>query len=128
MTEGGAETGLREGEALPARDVLDLDPDFFEAYTQFSTVPFQQRESEGKASSADGTGTGLGAELMEFVYIAIDCATRHLYVPGLKLHIRNAIQLGASREEVVEGFELASLMGVQSFKVGVEGWWRRWRG
>lgn len=29
--------------------VLDLDPDFFEAYTQFSAVPFRQREGEGEA-------------------------------------------------------------------------------
>lgn len=40
--------------------------------------------------------------------IAIDCAMAHLNVPGLKLHIRNAVRLGASRE-VMEVFELASL-------------------
>jgi len=65
------------------------------------------------------------------VYIAIDCATTHLYVPGLKLHIRNAVRLGATPEEATEIFELASLMGVQSVMVGVEGlveemksrWW-----
>jgi alkylhydroperoxidase/carboxymuconolactone decarboxylase family protein YurZ len=45
------------------------------------------------------------------VYIAIDCATTQLYVPGLKLHIRNAVKLGATPEEVMEVFELASLMG-----------------
>lgn len=63
-------------------------------------MPFRQRESEGEASPAEGTG--LGAKVKEFVYIAIDCATTHLYVPGLKLHIRNAVRLGASREEVME--------------------------
>ena len=104
--------------------VLELDPDFFEAYTHFSAVPFRRREeSEGEANPADGpgTGTGLSAKVKEFVYIAIDCATTHLYVPGLKLHIRNAVRLGATREEVMEVFELASLMGVQSVMVGVEG-------
>jgi hypothetical protein len=45
------------------------------------------------------------------VYIAIDCATTQLYVPGLKLHIRNAVKLDATPEEVMEGFDLPSLMG-----------------
>ena len=48
-----------------------------------------------------GTGTGLSAKLKELVYIAIDCATTHLYVPGLKLYIRNVVRLGASKEEVM---------------------------
>jgi alkylhydroperoxidase/carboxymuconolactone decarboxylase family protein YurZ len=79
--------------------VLDLDPDFFEVYTQFSVVPFQQRDSEDEASPAEGTGTGLSAKVKEFVYIAINCATTHPYAPGLKLHIRSAARLEASREE-----------------------------
>ena len=65
------------------------------------------------------------------LYIAIDCAITCLYAPGLKLHIRNAVRLGATPKEVMEDFELASLMGVQSVMVGVEGlveemksrWW-----
>jgi alkylhydroperoxidase/carboxymuconolactone decarboxylase family protein YurZ len=102
--------------------VLDLDPDFFEAYTHFSAVPFRQREGGDEGSATAGeTGTGLSPKIKEFVYIAIDCATTHLYVPGLKLHIRNAVRLGATKEEVMEIFELASLMGVQSVMVGVEG-------
>jgi alkylhydroperoxidase/carboxymuconolactone decarboxylase family protein YurZ len=62
----------------------------------------------GRASE---TGTGLSLKAKELVYIAIDCATTQLYVPGLKLHIRNAVKLGAAPEEVMEVFEPASLMG-----------------
>lgn len=107
--------------------VLELHPDFFQAYTQFSAVPFRHRGSEGKdgseepAGRASGTGTSMSPKVKEFVYIAIDCAMTHLYVPGLKLHIWNAVRLGATLEEVMEVFELASLMEVQSVMVGVEG-------
>ena len=39
----------------------------------------------------------------------------------MKLHIWNAVKLGATPEEVMEVFELAGLTGVQSVMVGVEG-------
>lgn len=53
----------------------------------------------------------------ELIYTAIDCATTHLFQPGLKLHIRNAVNLGATPQQVIEVLELASLMGVQTLLV-----------
>jgi alkylhydroperoxidase/carboxymuconolactone decarboxylase family protein YurZ len=80
-------------------------------------VPFQQGEGDGDDESkepvrrASETGTSLLPKVKELVYIAIDCTTMQLYVPGLKLHIRNAVRLGATPEEAMEVFEMASLMG-----------------
>lgn len=88
--------------------VLKLSPGFFEAYTEYSSVPFQPGHSV------------LEPKVKEFVYCAIDCATTHLFGPGLKIHIRNAIEKGATKEEVMEVFELASLMGVQTVLLGAE--------
>lgn len=88
--------------------VLTLSPDFFEAYTNFSSVPFQADHS------------ALDAKTKELIYCAIDCATTHLYQPGLKLHIRNAMHYGASAEEVMEVFELAALMGVHTVMKGAD--------
>jgi len=82
--------------------VLRLDPEYFEAYKDFSSVPFEPSHQV------------LEPKVKELIYCAIDCATTHLYQPGLKLHIRNAIKHGASPEEVMEVFELASLMGIQT--------------
>ena len=48
--------------------LLDLDQDFFDAYTQFSSVPWRNGPLEPKVK--------------EFVYIAVDAAATHLYVPG----------------------------------------------
>jgi alkylhydroperoxidase/carboxymuconolactone decarboxylase family protein YurZ len=108
---------------------LELDPDVFEAYTQFSAVPFRHLGSEGEgedpAGRASRTGTGLSPKVKEFVYIAIDCATTYLYVSGLKLHIRNAVRMGATLEEVTEGFDLVSSNRVQSVMVGLRGWLKR---
>jgi hypothetical protein len=48
---------------------LELDPDVFEAYTQFSAVPFRHLGSDGEgegeepAGRASGAGTGLSPKV-----------------------------------------------------------------
>ncbi|MCM4076427.1 carboxymuconolactone decarboxylase family protein [Paractinoplanes hotanensis] len=79
-------------------EMLELDPDMFEAYTEFSSVPWR-------------TGT-LEPKVKEFVYIAFDTAATHLYVKGLKLHIENAIGYGATPREILEVMEIASVLGI----------------
>jgi len=99
--------------------VLALDPSYFEAYTAFSAHPFRQRHAHEHSAGEHGKQpTGLEPKVKEFVYCAIDCATTHLYKEGLKLHIRNAIKYGATAEEVMEVFELSSLMGVHTMMAG----------
>ena len=58
-------------------DVLVLDPDFFEAYTQFSSVPWKSGPLEPKVK--------------ELIYTAFDVAATHMFAPGLRQHIRNAL-------------------------------------
>ena len=88
--------------------VIRLSPDFFEGYLNFSSVPF----SEGH--------NALDAKTKELVYTAIDCSTTHLYQPGLKTHIRNAVKYGATEHEIMEVFELAALMGMQTTMRGAD--------
>ena len=85
--------------------LLTLDPDFFEAYLQFSGVPWKNGTLEPK--------------IKELVYIAIDAATTHLYEPGLRQHIRNALGYGATREEIMEIYELVSVLGIHACTLGV---------
>ena len=85
--------------------LLELDPELFEAYVEFSSVPWK-------------TGV-LEPKVKEFVYIAFDAAATHLYVPGLKLHMRNAIRLGATTEEIVEVLEIASVIGIHAATTAV---------
>jgi alkylhydroperoxidase/carboxymuconolactone decarboxylase family protein YurZ len=81
-------------------EMLELDPEIFEAYTEFSSVPWR-------------TGT-LEPKIKELVYIAFDTAATHLYVPGLKLHIENAVGYGATPQEILEVMEIASVLGVHA--------------
>ncbi len=75
-------------------EMLELDPELFAAYTEFSSVPWR-------------SGT-LSPKVKEFVYIAFDTAATHLYVKGLKLHIENAIGYGATAQEILEIMEIGA--------------------
>jgi alkylhydroperoxidase/carboxymuconolactone decarboxylase family protein YurZ len=52
----------------------------------------------------------LEPRLRELIYIAVDIVTTHLYEPGARAHIRNALKLGVSVDELLEVFELAALV------------------
>ena len=86
-------------------EMLELDPETFAAYTEFSSVPWR-------------TGT-LEPKVKEFVYIAFDTAATHLYVTGLKLHIENALGYGATPQEILEVMEIASVLGIHGVLAAV---------
>jgi alkylhydroperoxidase/carboxymuconolactone decarboxylase family protein YurZ len=84
--------------------LLELDPELFAAYLDFSSVPWR-------------TGV-LDPKVKEFVYIAFDASATHLYVPGLKLHMRNAVRLGATAAEILEVLEIVSVIGIHAATTG----------
>ncbi len=88
------------------RPLLVLDADFFEHYSNLSSLPWERGVIEPK--------------LKEFIYIAIDAATTHLYETGIRLHIQNAIKYGATAEEIMAVFEIISTLGIHSCTVGSE--------
>lgn len=111
--EGGEREARLKAEFTTARgywsevwdNVLALSPDFFEAYMHFSSVPWKHGM--------------LAPKVKEFIYIAIDAATTHLYAPGTRVHMRNAIRLGATQQEIMEVLELTSVLGIHSTTHGV---------
>ncbi|MFJ1259421.1 carboxymuconolactone decarboxylase family protein [Cupriavidus sp. CuC1] len=66
----------------------------------------------------------LSAKERELIYIAIDCSVTHMYEPGLAMHIRHALQHGATRDEILEVFQLAALMGLEGYILGTEALFR----
>lgn len=89
------------------RDVIvQMMPKYFAALSKIST-----------ASWKDGS---LSRKERELICIAIDCTVTHMFEPGLVLHIRCALEHGASRDEVLDVFQLASLTGLESYIQGAE--------
>ncbi|KAL1966537.1 hypothetical protein VTN77DRAFT_4459 [Rasamsonia byssochlamydoides] len=91
-------------------DFLRLDPDFFEAYLNFSSVPWVRRTESGMQGV-------LEPKTKELIYCAFDAAATHLYQPGLKLHMRNALRYGASPEEIMEVLEIATALSLHTATV-----------
>lgn len=86
-------------------EMLELDPEMFAAYTEFSTVPWRT----GPLSPAE----------KELIYISYDIAATHLYVPGTKLHIRNALNHGATVEQILEVMEISSYLGLDAIETAM---------
>jgi alkylhydroperoxidase/carboxymuconolactone decarboxylase family protein YurZ len=55
--------------------------------------------------------------MKELTYIAFDAAATHLYVPGLKLHMKNALGYGATPQEILEVLEIATLLSLHTVHV-----------
>jgi alkylhydroperoxidase/carboxymuconolactone decarboxylase family protein YurZ len=88
------------------RDVLlQMNEDYFEAYSKFLTAPLKKGLLEPK--------------VVEFIYIAIDSSTTHLFEKGIQVHLRNARKYGATKEEILEVFQLTSALGFHSLIAGI---------
>lgn len=85
--------------------LLALNPDFLEAYLGMTSLAW-----------TDGV---LEPKVKEFIYIAIDAATTHLYLRGLRLHIATALQYGATQAEIMEVLQIVSQLGWHTCSAGV---------
>jgi alkylhydroperoxidase/carboxymuconolactone decarboxylase family protein YurZ len=125
VTEQGGSAALQEGasgaERARAQDVAAafrqrrgywpegwadaalLASDYVDAYGAFSSLPAQSGQ--------------LPAKLRELILLAIDISPAHFYVPGATLHLRQALQQGATREEIIETFSIAALIGFNSMVI-----------
>ena len=58
-------------------------------------------------------------KLVEFLSIALDASVTHMYAPGTRRHIRAALKLGATVEEIMEVLKLCVAQGVSACCLGV---------
>ena len=63
--------------------LLRLDPDFFEAYTAYSSKPWVKGV--------------LPPKIKELIYIAIDASCTHMHPIGTRVHIKNALKYGSDQ-------------------------------
>jgi alkylhydroperoxidase/carboxymuconolactone decarboxylase family protein YurZ len=85
--------------------VRALDPEFIEAYLAFR-----------EASQRKGP---LPPKFRELILVAVNVATTHLYAPGARRHMANALRLGATAEELLQTIQLTTLLGIHSVNLGV---------
>lgn len=76
------------------RALLLLSPDQFIAFFDYCAVPW-------KSGS-------VRARLKELIAMASDATPTHRFLPGFRLHLANAITLGAGREAIMQALDIAS--------------------
>lgn len=81
-----------------------LDPQWTEKFMDMGTLPMRKGV--------------LDAKTVEFLAIAVDASCTHLYGPGVRRHIRKALDLGATREEITAVLQLVSVLGIHSMSLG----------
>ena len=61
----------------------------------------------------------LPAKDIELLSIAFDASFTHMYAPGTRRHVRNALKAGATVAEIMEVLKLCVVQGVQACNLGV---------
>jgi alkylhydroperoxidase/carboxymuconolactone decarboxylase family protein YurZ len=84
--------------------LLWLSPAYFEAFVAFSSEPWLR-------------GTLL-PKYKELIYIATGATATHQFETGVRIHVRNALELGASKDEVAEVLQLVSAIGIHACSLG----------
>ena len=61
----------------------------------------------------------LSARDVELLSIAFDASITHMYAPGTRRHIKGALKLGASMEEIMEVLKLCVAAGPEVWQMAV---------
>lgn len=85
-------------------NILKLDTEMFEGYMDYV------------AASANGA---LDPQTRELIYIAVNASPTALNTEAMALHIEKALELGVTKEAIIEVFELVACLGIHSVTVGI---------
>ena len=81
-----------------------LDGEWMEKFIDMATLPVRKGLIDPKT--------------YEFLAIAVDASCTHLYSPGVKRHIANALDLGATPEEIMAVLQAVAVLGIHSVALG----------
>lgn len=84
-------------------EALKLDPVGMKTFAQWNRAPL--------------TNDCLSQKDKELLYLALYASPTTVYVPGIREHLKKAMDLGATHEEILSVFELISVIGVHSLTV-----------
>jgi alkylhydroperoxidase/carboxymuconolactone decarboxylase family protein YurZ len=126
----GAPILLEEAKAAgvapkPAQTAATSAVDTMKAIGQWNAAwdPFLALDpawTDGFMAMAGGIyGSGvLPAKEIELLSIAFDASFTHMYAPGTRRHIQNALKAGATIEEIFEVLKVCVAQGVQAINLG----------
>ncbi len=119
-TAAGVSMAQRSSQpATPACDKMREVGQWNEAWEPFFELdPKWTDEFMAVGMGIYGSGV-MTPKLIELLSIALDASFTHMYAPGVRRHIRAALKLGATMEEIMEVLKLCVAQGVQACNLGV---------
>ncbi len=109
----------RSRTVTPICDKLRGSGGWNEAWTPFYNLDPEWTEQFMAAGIPIYSGAVLSPKLAELLSIAFDASYTHMYPPGTRRHIKAALKLGATMEEIMEVLKLCVIQGVQACNLGV---------
>jgi alkylhydroperoxidase/carboxymuconolactone decarboxylase family protein YurZ len=81
----------------------ELDPAWTERFVAMGLGPMQSGVLDRKT--------------IEFIAIAVDASCTHMYAPGVRRHIRKALELGATQDEITAVLQCVSVLGIHTMSL-----------
>lgn len=81
-------------------DAADMDANWLEDYL--------------KAGAAVWRNGVLDQKTIEFIAIAVNASCTHMYAPGVRRHIANALDLGATQQEILTVLQAVTAISIHS--------------
>jgi alkylhydroperoxidase/carboxymuconolactone decarboxylase family protein YurZ len=104
--------------ATPVSDQLRATGNWnpaWDAFAQLDPVWSEKFIAMGMHTMLSGV---LEPKVIEFLAIAVDASCTHMYAPGTRRHIRRALELGATPQEINAVLQAVSVLGIHTSSMG----------
>ena len=85
--------------------LLEFDPEWTEHYMRAAAQTYESKH--------------LSPQVVQLLCLALDVSCTHLYAPGVRRHIQDALKLGVTPQEIFEVLKLATTVGLHSVNIGL---------
>ncbi|MGA8384125.1 MAG: carboxymuconolactone decarboxylase family protein [Candidatus Cybelea sp.] len=121
IEEAGAAGASAKGKsvATPACDRMRAAGQWNVAWDPFYEIDPEWTEAFIVCGAPVYAGGVLDPKLAELLSIAFDVSFTHMYAPGVRRHVKAALRLGATVEEIMDVLKLCVAQGVQAFNMSI---------
>ena len=115
----GVKLSPKESAATPVCDKMKAAGQWNTAWDEFFEIDPAWTEALIAASIPIFASGVLSPKLAELLSIAVDASITHMYAPGTRRHIKSALKVGATMEEIMEVLKICVAQGMQASNLGV---------
>lgn len=109
---------MPEPPPTPITDTLRRQGEFNEAWETIAAADPAWLETFLAMGVRPRLSGALDAKTWELIAIAVDASCTHLYAPGVRRHIRKALEVGATPHEIMAVLEAVAVLGIHSCAMG----------